>query len=404
MVLFLQKRNAFELIKIIFLIFVSIYNQAIKSGFHPKNINMDFILTIGAFLIGFVLVMVSVRPIIRVAQEKKLFEPFEKRKIHTASVPSLGGIAIFIGFTISSIIATDGLSFDSLKYIIASVIIMFFIGMKDDLLNISARKKLLLQIFAAVMLITLGNVRFTNLHGIFGGHEIGYFTSLILTMFAMVVIINAFNLIDGIDGLASGLAMLSASTFGIWFFLAGHTQFAIMSFALVGSLAGFFLFNVFGKKNKLFMGDTGSLIIGIVISTLVVKFNEFNAVANVSYAIKAAPAVSFAIIIIPLIDTLRVMTIRISNRKSPFSPDTNHIHHRLLSLAPNHLVVTLIILTANLLIIIFALLLNEMNINNNIQFILVFLIGAAFSLLPSVVIKLKTSEKPAEAKTIKQYS
>ncbi len=379
-------------------------SQTIKSGFHPKYVNMDFILTLGAFLIAFVLVMVSVRPIIKVAREKKLFEPLEKRKIHTTAVPSLGGIAIFIGFTISSIIATDGLSFDSLKYIIASVIIMFFMGMKDDLLNISARKKLLIQVFAAVMLITLGNVRFTNLHGILGGYEIGYLTSLTLTMFAMVVIINAFNLIDGIDGLASGLAIVSASTFGVWFFLAGHTQFAIMSFALVGSLTGFFLFNVFGKKNKLFMGDTGSLIIGIVISALVVKFNEFNAVANVPYAIKAAPAVSFAIIIVPLIDTLRVMTIRISNKKSPFTPDTNHIHHRLLSLAPNHLVVTLIILTANLVIVIFALLLNEMDINNNIQFILVFLIGAAFSLLPSVVIKFKTSGKPAVAKTLKQYS
>lgn len=365
---------------------------------------MDFFLTAGAFVIGFVLVIISVRPIIKIAREKKLFEPFEKRKIHTTTVPSLGGIAIFFGFTISSIVATDGLSFDSLKYIIASVIIMFFIGLKDDLLNITARKKLLIQIFAAVMLITLGNVRFTNLHGILGGHEIGYFTSLILTMFAMVVIINAFNLIDGIDGLASGLAMLSASTFGIWFFLAGHTQFAIMSFALVGSLAGFFLFNVFGEKNKLFMGDTGSLIIGIVISTLVIKFNEFNAVANVPYLVQAAPAVSFAIIIIPLIDTLRVMTIRILNKKSPFTPDTNHIHHRLLSLAPNHLVVTLIILSANLLIIIFALLLNESGINNNIQFILIFLIGVVFSSIPSFLIKLKSSQKPAVVKTLKQYS
>ncbi len=402
--MFTEELNLYEPQRLFFLIFVSIENQTIKSGFHPKHLNMDFFLTAGAFVIGFVLVIISVRPIIKIAREKKLFEPFEKRKIHTTTVPSLGGIAIFFGFTISSIVATDGLSFDSLKYIIASVIIMFFIGLKDDLLNITARKKLLIQIFAAVMLITLGNVRFTNLHGILGGHEIGYFTSLILTMFAMVVIINAFNLIDGIDGLASGLAMLSASTFGIWFFLAGHTQFAIMSFALVGSLAGFFLFNVFGEKNKLFMGDTGSLIIGIVISTLVIKFNEFNAVANVPYLVQAAPAVSFAIIIIPLIDTLRVMTIRILNKKSPFTPDTNHIHHRLLSLAPNHLVVTLIILSANLLIIIFALLLNESGINNNIQFILIFLIGVVFSSIPSFLIKLKSSQKPAVVKTLKQYS
>jgi UDP-N-acetylmuramyl pentapeptide phosphotransferase/UDP-N-acetylglucosamine-1-phosphate transferase len=270
---------------------------------------------------------------------------------------------------------------------------MFFIGLKDDLLDISARKKLVVQIFAAVILITLGNVRFTNLHGILGNNEIGYLTSLILSIFAMVVIINAFNLIDGIDGLASGLAILGASTFGIWFFLAGNTQFAIMSFALVGSLSGFFLFNVFGHKNKLFMGDTGSLIIGIVISTLVIKFNEFNIDKSLAFHIAAAPAVSFAIIIVPLIDTLRVMTIRIWKKKSPFSADNNHIHHRLLSLMPNHLAVTSTIIFANILIIGFAFWLNITAINNNIQFILIFLTGVIFSFIPSVFIRYKKAKK-----------
>jgi UDP-GlcNAc:undecaprenyl-phosphate/decaprenyl-phosphate GlcNAc-1-phosphate transferase len=306
---------------------------------------MDLILTIGALIIGFLLVMISIPPIIRVANAKHLFEPFDERRIHTKIVPPMGGVAIFIGFTLSSIIATDGISFDALKYIIASVIIMFFIGLKDDLMDISARKKLMVQVFAAVILITLGNVRFTNLHGILGTGEIGYITSIILSIFAMVVIINAFNLIDGIDGLASGLAIIAATAFGTWFFLAGNIQFAILSFALVGSLTGFFIYNVFGHRNKLFMGDTGSLIIGLVISALVVKFNEFNINLSESYSIKAAPAVSFAIIIVPLVDTLRVMTIRIYNKTSPFSPDNNHIHHRLLGLVSSHLKVTLIIIS-----------------------------------------------------------
>ena len=347
---------------------------------------MDLILTIGAFIIGFLLVMVSIPPIIRVAHAKHLFEPFGDRKIHTKIIPPMGGVAIFIGFTISSIIATDGISFDALKYIIASVIIMFFIGLKDDLMDISARKKLMVQIFAAVILITLGNVRFTYLHGIFGTEEIGYLTSLILTIFAMVVIINSFNLIDGIDGLASGLAMLAATAFGIWFFVAGNTQFAILSFALVGSLAGFFIYNVFGHKNKLFMGDTGSLIIGLVISALVVKFNEFNIYTSVSYAIEAAPAVSFAVIIVPLIDTLRVMTIRIYNKKSPFSADNNHIHHRLLELVPSHLKVTLFIVSANILIITLALLLNQLSLNVNFQFLIVLLTGILFSYIPTFIL------------------
>jgi len=365
---------------------------------------MDLILTIGALIIGFLLVIISIPPIIRVANAKHLFEPFDERKIHTKTIPPLGGVAIFIGFTLSSIIATDGISFDALKYIIASVIIMFFIGLKDDLMDISARKKLMVQIFAAVILITLGNVRFTHLHGILGTDEIGYITSIILSIFAMVVIINAFNLIDGIDGLASGLAMLSASAFGVWFLIAGNTQFAILSFALVGSLAGFFIYNVFGHKNKLFMGDTGSLIIGLVISALVVKFNEFNINTSVSYAIESAPAVSFAVIIVPLIDTLRVMTIRIYNKKSPFSADNNHIHHRLLELVPSHLHVTLIIVSVNILIITLALFLNELSLNVNFQFLIVLLTGILFSYIPSFILRIKSSEKIKTSKQINQYS
>ncbi len=353
---------------------------------------MEIILTIGAFVIGFILVVIAVPQIILVAKEKRLFEPFEQRKIHTKIIPPLGGIAIFIGFTLSSIIATDGISFDSLKYIIASVIIMFFIGLKDDLTNVTARKKLVVQIFAAIILITLGNVRFTNLHGILGAHEIGYLTSLILTTFTMVVIINAFNLIDGIDGLASGLAMLAASTFGAWFFMEGNIQFSILSFSLVGSLAGFFLYNVFGSRNKLFMGDTGSLIIGLVISALVVKFNEFNIDKTALFAIDAAPSVSFAIIIVPLIDTLRVMTIRIAHKHSPFSPDKNHIHHNLFALINSHLKVTIIIVLANALFITFALLLNKMSLNVNLQFILIFLSGVLISLVPSIILRLKTTK------------
>jgi len=316
----------------------------------------------------------------------------------------MGGVAIFIGFTLSSIIATDGISFDALKYIIASVIIMFFIGLKDDLMDISARKKLMVQIFAAVILITLGNVRFTNLQGMLGTGEIGYLTSLILTIFTMVVIMNAFNLIDGIDGLASGLAILAATSFGIWFYLAGNTQFAILSFALVGSLVGFFIYNVFGHKNKLFMGDTGSLIIGLVISALVVNFNEFNIDNSIQYAVEAAPSISFAIIIVPLIDTLRVMTIRILDKKSPFSADNNHIHHRLLELVPSHLKVTMIIVAFNAVVIAFSLLLNRWSININIQFLLVFVLGLIFSFIPSIVLRAKNSEKIKNSKQIKQFS
>jgi UDP-N-acetylmuramyl pentapeptide phosphotransferase/UDP-N-acetylglucosamine-1-phosphate transferase len=354
---------------------------------------MNYLIEIVALVISFILVILSVPPILRVARVKELFEPFGIRKVHKQLVPPLGGIAIFISFILSTIITTDGTSLVLLKYIIASVVLVFFVGLKDDLVTISARKKLVVQVAAAIILIVLGNIRFTNFYGILGIYDIDYITSLIVSLFAMIVITNAFNLVDGVDGLASGLAMMAATVLGVWFYLAGHYQLSIISFALIGSLAGFFLFNVFGNSNKLFMGDSGSLIIGIVISTLIIQFNELNIVKTTPFAIGAAPAVSFAIIIVPLIDTLRVMAIRISKNKSPFLPDKNHIHHRLLELFENHLKVTVTLVSVNGLLIVFALFLNDMSFNINLQILTIFLAGIGLSVFPSILLKAKTSSE-----------
>lgn len=230
----------------------------------------------------------------------------------------------------------------------------------------------------------------------FGVYAVNHFSGVIISIFIMLVIINSINLIDGIDGLASGMVMMAGTVFGVWFFLAGQIVYSVLAFALVGSLAGFFLFNVFGKSNKLFMGDSGSLVIGLILSILVIKFNEFNVRNITPYAVGAAPAVSFAIIVIPLIDTLRVFTIRVLEKRSPFSPDNHHVHHRLLKLVPSHFKVSLIIVFANSIIIGIALIFNNMGFNVNIQFLAIFLIGLVTCYLPGLILKfvsVKTSMK-----------
>jgi len=365
---------------------------------------MEFFLILLAVSLSFMLVIISIPPILRVAREKKLFDTIDNRKIHTTPTPPLGGIAIFIGFVIGTIVATDGYSFESLKYIVASIILMFFIGLKDDLLVISAKKKFVVQIFAAMLLILLGNLQITSLHGMFGVYQIHSATGVLLTLFIILAIVNAYNLIDGIDGLASGLAIFASSLFGGWFFIVGQIQFAIMSFALAGSLVGFFLFNVFGKSNKLFMGDAGSLVIGLIISAIIIKFNEFNIIKTGQYSVVAAPAVSFSLVMVPLIDTFRVITIRLWNKKSPFHPDNNHIHHRLLALVPSHLKVTIIIIIANVFLMGFALLLNNLMLNVTIQFLAVFLFGIFLSFVPSMILRIKHVKIPAEGKMVKHTS
>jgi UDP-N-acetylmuramyl pentapeptide phosphotransferase/UDP-N-acetylglucosamine-1-phosphate transferase len=365
---------------------------------------MEIYLVVGAFIIAGFATCFTIPAVVKVANEKKLFDLGGGRKIHTQVVPPLGGVAIFIGFILSSIIATDGLSFDSLKYIIAAVILMFFIGLKDDLMDISPLKKFTIQGFAAVILITLGDVRFTSLHGILGVYEIDYFVSFVFTLLIAIAIINAYNLVDGIDGLASGLAIMAASVFGTWFYLNGHVQFSIMSFALVGSLSGFFIYNVFGKTNKVFMGDTGSLIIGLVISTLVIKFNEFALIDRNPEFVNVSPVISFSIVIVPIIDMLRVMTIRVSQGKSPFSADNNHLHHRLLKLNKNHIKVSLIIVSANFSLFGFALVLNTLSVNSNIQFFILMTVGFMLSFVPSWVIKAKQLSNDSGIKMPREFS
>lgn len=363
---------------------------------------MELNLVLIAFTLGIILVMLAIPPIIRVGNAKKLFDYMNERKIHNRVVPPLGGVAIFIGFCITSIIVTDEIRFDELKYFLASVIILFFIGLKDDLMDISAWKKLGVQIFAAFILVSMGDVRFTSLYGVLGIYEIGLIPSVLISIFTVVVIINAFNLIDGIDGLASGLAIMASGILGFWFFAAGFTAYAIMSFALAGSLTGFFVFNVFGDKNKLFMGDTGSLIIGLLVAGLIIKFNEFNSTLTEFPAVNATPVVSFALIIVPLIDTLRVMTIRIRQKRSPFSADTNHIHHLIFYFQKRHIIVTMILVAANLAFFLLAVLLNRTALSVNYQLLIIVLSGILVSFIPSALIRIdKLKQKELGKKSFK---
>jgi UDP-GlcNAc:undecaprenyl-phosphate/decaprenyl-phosphate GlcNAc-1-phosphate transferase len=359
-------------------------------------LSTDLLHVLLATALGFIIAIAAIPPILKVAREKRLFDPPDDRKLHTNAIPPLGGIAIFLGVVLSIVFSSHGLQYYPVRYIIAAIIIMFFIGLKDDLITISPRKKFAIQLITILSLVFFSNIQITNLHGLFGMHSIHPAAGIVLTFFVMLTIVNAFNLIDGIDGLASGLAITAGITFGSWFYLAGHVQYSVISFALAGSLCGFFLFNVFGHKNKLFMGDTGSLVVGLIIAILTVKFNEFNIIKTIPYAIGAAPSVSLAIIIIPLIDTLRVITIRIGSGRSPFSPDRNHIHHRLLEFFPAHLAVTIVLVSANITIIALALFLNKMFTGITSQFLFILFFSVVLSFIPSHLLKFRNLKKPRE--------
>jgi UDP-N-acetylmuramyl pentapeptide phosphotransferase/UDP-N-acetylglucosamine-1-phosphate transferase len=278
--------------------------------------------------IAFLIVFLAIPIIIRVAEEKKLYDIPDERKIHKDPIASLGGIAMFAGFILAVLIAQPFNLAYEFQYIVAGTAIIFFLGLKDDIIIISPSKKFLGQLLATFVVIYLGGLRIQSMHGFLGLDTLPYLFSTALTYFTMLLIINSFNLIDGVDGLAGSLGLLTTLIFGVYFYMENNLTYSILSFSMSGSIAGFLIYN--RPPARIFMGDTGAMLIGMINAILVVKFIEFAPSVNAINVIKASPAVGFAILMVPLFDTLRVFSIRILSRRSPFTPDKNHIHHMLL--------------------------------------------------------------------------
>lgn len=301
--------------------------------------------------ISFTIAFFIIPKIVKVARTKHLFDIPNHRSASKQVVPRLGGIAILSGFILGFIFSSGDIKISSLKYMLAAIFIMFLIGLKDDLIGLAAKKKLFIQIVVAIMLTFLGKFRITNLHGIFGLYEIDFISGTILSILIIVGLINAINLTDGVDGLAGGISLLASIVYGYLFMQSGDHTYALVSLSLAGSLIAFLIYNIFGKTNKIFMGDSGSLILGTILAILTIHFNNLIPNSNIPAGL---PAISLSLLIVPIVDTLRVFVLRIRQKKSPFTPDMNHIHHHLLRLTKNHLNTTLIILGFNGLIVLFA--------------------------------------------------
>jgi len=348
---------------------------------------------------AFVITGFAIPSIVHVSRLKNLCATSNGRTSHISLIPNLGGIAVFAGFVISIVVFAGAYFKFELPYIICGLIIIFFLGIKDDILIIAPLKKLAGQIIAVTLIAVLADIRITNFYGLFGIYQIPYIVSILFTIFVFLIIINGFNLIDGIDGLASGTGVLTSSFFGIWFWMTGNIAYTVFSFSFAGSLLVFFYFNVFGKKNKLFLGDTGSLVTGFVAGVLACRFLQLDLYAKGAAYIESAPAVVFAILVVPLFDTLRVFILRIVQGKSPFIADHQHIHHRLLQLGNTHLQATLILISVNLIFVALCYLLQGIGIIRLISVMLV--LASLMSYLNVILVKKRTtkviySEYPVE--------
>ena len=284
-----------------------------------------------SFVTAFVVAMIVMPPLIKIIQRFKLFDVPDLRKEHITPIPTMGGIASGIGMLVGCLL---WFQFSRDNFIIAfffSIAVLMAIGIMDDLRNMPARGKLVIQV-AVATLIAFSGVRITSFYGLFGIQELPISAQYTVTILAIAGITNAFNLIDGIDGLAGGLGFMSLVILGLFLTLSGDTNNAIIAFALGGGLLGFLYYNF--NPARIFMGDTGSLVLGFVISVLCVRLIQLN--TGEPPILPHAPVFAMSIVAIPVFDTLRVFALRIWQGRSPFSPDKNHIHHLLTSNGWSH--------------------------------------------------------------------
>jgi len=285
-----------------------------------------------SFITAFVVAMMIMPPLIRIFYRFKLFDVPDNRKEHLTPIPTMGGIASVLGmgvacvfwFRFSQDIFTASFFF--------SVAVLFAIGMMDDLKNLSARYKFAIEIALAFLIASIG-VRITSFNGLFGINELTSPAQYTITVLAITGITNAFNLIDGIDGLAGGLGFMSLLILGIFLTLSDDVNNGIIAFAFAGGLLGFLYYNF--NPAKIFMGDTGSLVLGFVISVLCIKLIQLNNGIHLPM-LPHAPIFALSVVLIPVFDTLRVFSLRIWSGRSPFSPDKNHIHHLLINNGWSH--------------------------------------------------------------------
>ena len=313
-----------------------------------------YILLLG-FFTAFIVVLFTMPSLIKVARMKHLVdEPTENRKLHQRSVPTIGGIIIFAAIIFSyalwfpegAVVGTPDSGFRELylamghayrdfKYMLAAMVLLFFIGVKDDIIGFSPVKKLVAHMIVGYILVVMADVRITDMNGLFGIYELTLPISIAFSFFVYVVVVNAMNLIDGVDGLAGGIGFIAAMAYGTWLYLAGDVALSLLAFVLAGALLAFLVFN--SHPARIFMGDSGSLIIGAILAVLAIKVVSHD-ISKLPLQLRQLPTPIFAMAVLayPLVDTLRVFVVRMARGTSPFAADRNHIHHRLLELGLGH--------------------------------------------------------------------
>lgn len=349
-----------------------------------------------AFLSSLVIGILFFPVLISVFQRYQISDNPGGRKIHQSKVPSMGGIGFFIAVAIS--MAIWGWEFPELEipYVLGAISIMFFVGLRDDIVELSAIRKILGQLIAVVLVVVVADIRIKGFHDFLGIGEFNLIVSYAFSSFTLLALTNAFNLIDGLDGLAGTIASLVFALLGVWFYYQGFFSYSILSFSFLGGILAFLIFNWYPAK--IFMGDTGSLTLGFTMGTLIIAFMEYNVELANGSSWKFEPAFSagVALMIFPLYDMARVFVRRISQGRGPMTPDKSHVHHFLMRMGLKHNQVSIILGSLQLGFILLVLLMKDLSDNIVLPIIILIsmILGYKLDKITIHYLKKKVAQEP----------
>jgi len=363
-----------------------------------------------ACIVSMVIEMMILPRVIYIAKKKRLFDIPDKRKIHVSPIPRLGGVtftpiillvglfSVFIRFKFQ-IWSEEMLLYrvPELILLVCGLLMIYLLGAKDDLVGVGFKKKFLIQFIASFCIVGSG-VYINNFYGLFGIYEIPESVGIILSIGLIMFTTNAINLIDGADGLASGISAVALIIYGIMFSAYGMWTYTCIAFIVIGILVPFFYYNFFHPTRKIFMGDTGSLTLGYLLSFMILRL------ANHPPAVEVVPSGLLLLILsalfIPLFDALKVMVVRIAMGRGPFSPDRNHIHHKLIDLGFSKKRAVFAIVITSMFLAIMTWLLLSSGINCNIVLLIDVAIGVGVNIIIYRTIRLKIQRGELKPKVI----
>ena len=354
-----------------------------------------------SFIVAAMAVFVVHPSLVKIAHLKSIVDNPDARKLNKEPVPVLGGVGVFFGIMFSLSVAGYYVEGMNIQFeLIIAMLIMLYTGVGDDILQLSPRLRFALQIFVVCLMMFLGGIYIDDFHGLWGIGELPWYIAVTLTIFSCVGIINSINLIDGVDGLCSGYGVFASLAFAFCFLRMGDVSYAILAFAVAGAIFPFMLHNMFGERYKMFLGDSGSLVLGFICSLYVMRvIQSGNEVVS-----ESTISLTLAVLAIPVFDTLRVMTARIIAKRSPFSPDKTHLHHMFIRLGYSHVITALNVIFLNGLVVLIWRLCKKLNLSGEVQLYVVIACGLLFTTGLYYTVEYFEKNKPQAYARLQQFA